>query len=206
MDSELNCSPRSQLCTTALDGTTFHTIDTLWIPTTNPFLGGMGLRKFFFDAQTCNGAYASGSATINGTSLSVVVLSAGSLAANQWIDCNGCGAGVQVSSGSGTSWTLNSNVGNLGTVNFVAGKMEGCPYFANANTPCPISGTNTSGAFSAPESYGAGINLILSAGCTATTVSYPATSSQCSGATGSWPIYFLNSQVWQTSLSDKVAK
>jgi hypothetical protein len=206
IDSELNYSPRSQLCTPSLDGTTFHTIDTLWIPTSSSFLGGMGLWKFFFDAQTCAGAYAVGSATINGTSLSVVKLAAGSLTANQWIDCNGCGGGVQISSGSDSSWTLSSNVGYLGTVNFIAGNMEGCPYFGEAETPCPISGSNTRGAFSAPERYGAGINLLLSAGCTATTVSYPATNSQCSGSAGSWPIYFLNSQVWQASLSDKVVQ
>lgn len=190
--------PGTTSCTLTFDGSTFNTIDAFWIPSSLSGFAG-GFYGYVFNAGTCGGnAVVSG--TISGSTLTVNTLLAGSLAANSYIGYNGSPSGLKISSGSGSTWTLSSSPGNVGPIQMVIANGNVCTYYTTANAGC----TNTpfAGVFSDPETHGNGFTLMISSGCTAAIVS-PVS---CNGATGSWPMFVKNAQVWQTSISNKIVQ
>lgn len=200
-DSNYNPPARSVLCNPAVDGTTFHTMDFLWVPTTKN--GGAGIYANMFDIDTCagNGVYKG---SISGTALTLTstlgVGAGGGLKAGSFITGNTVTAKTKIVSGSGNNWVVDtSQTASSDTI--VASNMPNCTYFLSPGQ-AQCTGSPAAGVFAIPESGGNGFVLLITSGCTA----YPATTTNCNPAThaGDWPMKIKNVQSWQTQLSDKV--
>lgn len=187
-------------CTLTFDGSTFNTVDFLWVPTTAN--GGAGIYAFAFNADSCGG-----NAVINGSiggaghdTLTVNSVTSGSIAVGSYIGGNGIAGGTKIASGSGSTWILNQGQGaDLSSRTIVIANGNVCTYYLSANPNC--SDTPASGMFSAAETNGNGFALLLSSGCTASIVT--ASSCNIGTNTGNWPMKIKDVQVWCTDSSCK---
>jgi hypothetical protein len=205
LSSSFNNATRAEMCNPVWNGTTYHTIDGIWVPATSSTFASAGIYAVLWDAATCNnGAFFQGSSS--GTSLTVSSVQAGTIAVNQFITCNGCPQNLQISSGSGTSWTMNLSVSLGAATQFIATNGNNCVYYGSGSgsrTPC--AGVSPPAGVYAEQDANNGFPLVFSSGCTASIINTPA-GAECSGATGSWPMFIKNVQVWQTSLANKVVQ
>lgn len=189
-------------CNPVFDGNTFHTIDFLWVPTT--LNSGAGLFAYLIDEDTCPGnAVFNGS--ISGTTLTVNSVAAGSLKINSFIACGGCANHTQIMGGSAPTWTLN-NGSSVSNITMVASDQNNCSYYLSPGTAgCQTQGY--AGAYAIGEIEDQGFTMIISSGCTNywsdPTMAPTATSTTCTGATGSWPMHIKWVQAWCVDMSCK---
>lgn len=195
--------PTTTACTVTYDGSTFNTVDWLWIPSTVlNSTNHAGIWASAFNADTCGGnAIIKGH--ITGTTLTVESVISGSIG-NNYMGGDGVSAGTKITSGSGTTWTVNNSQTVASGTTIIIANGNVCTYYLSpGQSGC--SNTPYAGIFAEAESGSAGMTLILNSGCAGVLVSTPTTANQCSG-TGEWDLLAKNVQVWQTSSINKVVQ
>ena len=193
--------PGTSSCTFSYNGSTFNTIDTIWLPSS--FFGGtFGIWAFAINADTCGGN-AVVMAHQSGNTVTIDSVISGTVATNSYMGGNGVPAGQKIVSGSGSSWTVNGAGATISSEKMIIANGNVCTYYPSASSGC----TNNpfSGVFAIPETDGNGMDLILSSGCAAAYVATPPTGIQCSGS-GEWDLFAKNVQAWQTSLGNKIVQ
>lgn len=193
---------RPNICSPAMNGTTFFALDFLYVPTAKN--GGGGIFAIFWDPQNCGGNAAM-TAHISGTTLTIDSGLVGSLGTNSHITGNNVQAGTVITGGSGVSWTVN-NSQTVSSEVLVASNMNSCVYYLSPGQAA-CAGTPFAGIFNAQELGGNGFQLLYASGCTAYTgASQPSTSCNVNTSAGNWPFKLKDIQVWGAQLADKVVQ
>ncbi|HUD11460.1 MAG TPA: hypothetical protein VMS08_03545 [Candidatus Saccharimonadia bacterium] len=199
----------TNICNPVFDGSTFHTIDFLWVPST--LNSGVGLFAYLVDEDTCPGnAVFNGTLSgVDGNILIVNSITAGSLKIGSYIACGGCANHTKITSGSGTIWGVNNGANGVANVTMVASDQNNCAYYLSPGAAgCQTQGY--AGAYSIAETNDQGFALIISSACTNywsdPTMPPTTTSTACNGATGSWPLHVKNVQVWCIDMTCKRVK
>lgn len=194
---------RTNICSPAMNGTNFFSLDFLWVPTTKD--NGGGLFAVFWDPQNCggNGTFTG---TISGTTLTISGLCAGcSLNTFSHITGNNVQDGTVITGGSGTTWTVN-NSQTVSSTTMVASNMNSCVYYLSPGQAA-CAGTPFAGIFADAELTGNGFQLLLASGCTAYYgATTPSTTCNVNTSAGNWPMKIAKFQMWQTQLTDKIVQ
>lgn len=195
---------RPNICSPAMNGTNFFSLDFLYVPTTKN--NGGGMFAIFWDPQNCggNGTFTG---TISGTQLNISGLCAGcSLNSFSHITGNNVQDGTVVTGTCGANCFTVNNSQTVSSELMVASNMNSCVYYLSPGQAA-CAGTPFAGIFAEQELSGNGFQLLFASGCTAYYGSTtPSASCNAGTSAGNWPMHVKNVQVWQTQLTDKVVQ